>query len=410
MEVNRDEAERALAIARQKWENGDRAGALRLARKSNSLYPTETSKRLVDTYAADSAGAGPQAGPQSDGAREGLRSRAKAAGSGASAASSATAEEKKEKESPQRAYTKEQAQAVRAVMAVKNDYYKVLGIVATASDAEIKKAYRKSALAFHPDKNTAPGADEAFKLVAHAFTVLSDGNKRAHYDRFGTDARDGPSHAQHAQHARPSPFGGARFRTADDEISPEDLFNMFFGGDFGQFNVQFGHSGAFAQQRGARFARAQQPAAQEGGGRGGGLWAACLQLLPLVLLVFSFLAASLGSLLTGGDSPPTFAFERTARHNTARTTNARNVVYWVSKNEFAHAAIDRTPSRLWQFESDIEAHYISRLQRQCRQQQEHKRSQIYLAQGWFGLGVDKERLAAAEAIALPACDELRRFR
>ncbi|KAJ2691775.1 Chaperone protein dnaJ, partial [Coemansia spiralis] len=161
MEVNRDEAERALAIAQQKWESGDQVGALRLARKSHSLYPTDSSKTLTERYAA--GGAGARAAPQAA-AQAGLRSRAKAA------TASTTSEAADEKAGGQRTHTPEQAQAVRAVMAVKADYYKLLGIATTASDAEIKKAYRKSALMFHPDKNTAPGADEAFKLVAHAFT------------------------------------------------------------------------------------------------------------------------------------------------------------------------------------------------------------------------------------------------
>ncbi|KAJ2778896.1 Chaperone protein dnaJ [Coemansia javaensis] len=405
MEVNRDEAERALSIAQQKWAAGDQAGALRLARRSHALYPTDASTRLVGQYAA--------AGAQG----EGLRSRGQAK---AKAAAAAAAKEPGPEPEPeqQRTYTQEQVQAVRAVMEVKDDYYRVLGIGRTASEAEIKKAYRKSALAFHPDKNTAPGADEAFKLVAHAFTVLSDGDKRAHYDRFGAA---GPSHAhprqhqhQYQQHPFAGAFGGGRFHAMDDEISPEDLFNMFFGGNFGQFNVQFGpNGGAFAQQRGARFARGQQPGAQAAAAAAEGhrgLWAACLQLLPLVLLVLSFFASSLGTLLFGDDAPPSFAFERTAQYGTARTTRARNVDYWVNSSEFARSAVGDTPARLRRFERDVEAHYVSHLQRLCRQQREHKRNQIYLAQGWFGLGVDRARLEAAEAIPLPACDELRRFR
>ncbi|OAD07979.1 hypothetical protein MUCCIDRAFT_126048, partial [Mucor lusitanicus CBS 277.49] len=64
-------------------------------------------------------------------------------------------------------------------------YYKVLSVERTATDVQIKKAYRKQALQFHPDKNSAPGADEAFKLVAKAFDVLSDSNKRAIHDEGG---------------------------------------------------------------------------------------------------------------------------------------------------------------------------------------------------------------------------------
>ena len=69
---------------------------------------------------------------------------------------------------------------------MKRDYYEVLGVSKGASDSEIKKAYRKMAIKYHPDKN--PGdseAEEKFKEAAEAYEVLSDGNKRARYDQFG---------------------------------------------------------------------------------------------------------------------------------------------------------------------------------------------------------------------------------
>lgn len=67
------------------------------------------------------------------------------------------------------------------------DFYKILGIPKTATDDEIKKAYRKLALRYHPDKNKAPNAEEKFKEVAEAYEVLSDKNKRELYDKYGED-------------------------------------------------------------------------------------------------------------------------------------------------------------------------------------------------------------------------------
>lgn len=67
------------------------------------------------------------------------------------------------------------------------DYYNVLGIARGASDEEIKKAYRKQALRFHPDKNKSPGAEDKFKEVAEAYDVLSDSKKRDIYDRYGEE-------------------------------------------------------------------------------------------------------------------------------------------------------------------------------------------------------------------------------
>ncbi len=68
----------------------------------------------------------------------------------------------------------------------KRDYYEILGVGREAGDPEIKQAYRKLALKFHPDRNPDdPRAEENFKEASEAYSVLSDGQKRAAYDRFG---------------------------------------------------------------------------------------------------------------------------------------------------------------------------------------------------------------------------------
>ena len=70
-------------------------------------------------------------------------------------------------------YTGEQVVSVQRIKKCK-DYYEILEVSKDATDAELKKKYRKLALALHPDKNKAPGASEAFKAVGNAFAVLSD--------------------------------------------------------------------------------------------------------------------------------------------------------------------------------------------------------------------------------------------
>lgn len=69
------------------------------------------------------------------------------------------------------------------------DYYCILGIEKGATDEDIKKAYRKQALKFHPDKNKSPQAEEKFKEVAEAYEVLSDPKKREIYDQFGEEGK-----------------------------------------------------------------------------------------------------------------------------------------------------------------------------------------------------------------------------
>ena len=67
----------------------------------------------------------------------------------------------------------------------KKDYYKILGIDKNASKSDIKKAYRKLALKYHPDKNKSEGAEEKFKEISEAYAVLYDDEKRQMYDQYG---------------------------------------------------------------------------------------------------------------------------------------------------------------------------------------------------------------------------------
>ena len=117
----------------------------------------------------------------------------------------------------------------------KRDYYEVLGVDKNASADDIKKAYRKMAIKYHPDKN--PGdkeAEEKFKEAAEAYSVLSDADKKARYDQFGHAGVEG---------AGPDCSGG--FGNLNDILN--DLFGGAFGGGFGGFS---GFGGGFGGQRG----------------------------------------------------------------------------------------------------------------------------------------------------------------
>jgi DnaJ family protein B protein 12 len=149
----------------------------------------------------------------------------------------------------ERKCTPEQKAAVLRIRRCKvTAFYEILDLEAVRSsctDLDIKKAYRKQSLLTHPDKNGHENADEAFKMVSKAFSVLGDKEKREKFDRFGTDPE---SRFESARAQAGGPFGGfggggrapggGQARAGgggmfDDEISPEEMFARFFGGGFG---------------------------------------------------------------------------------------------------------------------------------------------------------------------------------
>ena len=104
------------------------------------------------------------------------------------------------------------------------DYYKILGCAKGASDDELKKAYRKMALKYHPDKNKSPGAEEKFKEIAEAYDVLSDPKKKEIYDKYGEEGLKGGAPGGGGGSA-PGGFQGTYTFHGD----PHETFRMFFG-------------------------------------------------------------------------------------------------------------------------------------------------------------------------------------
>ncbi|KAF4747989.1 DnaJ sub B member 9, partial [Perkinsus olseni] len=118
------------------------------------------------------------------------------------------------------------------------DYYKILGIPRSASESQIKAAYRKAALKWHPDKNTdnKEEAEKKFYDISEAYEALSDPEKRKIYDQFGEEG------LKQGAGGGGGPGGGA----GGFNVRPEDIFNAFFGQGGpggGSFHFEFGPGG-----------------------------------------------------------------------------------------------------------------------------------------------------------------------
>lgn len=250
---------------------------------------------------------------------------------------------------------------------------------------------------FHPDKNRAPGADEVFKAISRAFTVLGDSNERAHFDRFGAAAPTGQGG---------SPFAGAGGFPGAGGIDPEDLFRAFFGGGgspFGgngafHFHMGGGHpffaSGFGQPHPGMRRRRPQQHQAhhehEQQNQRGPAsdfdrLRQTVRQLLPIILF---FIFSLLTSWWSSGDTTPAFSsFDEIADFVSlqpglgfpySRTTYKFKVPYYATSQFQAHfkeydQAMDkkkRPPTRLQRelvkYEETLERYFVKDLQRQCK--------------------------------------------
>ena len=275
---------------------------------------------------------------------------------------------------------------MQAILRLKNrGHYEVLGVGKRAGDDEIKKAYRKLALKFHPDKNRAPMADEAFKCVGTAFAVLSDGEKRAAYDTYGDEDAAG---AQQPRRGQRGQGGGVYY---EDDISPEDIFNMFFGVDPGARRRQPGAGGqrAYAQARrgGPPPNQAQQ----------------LLQLLPLLLLfALSFFS------YPNQYADPAFSLERKGKYQVERFTKSRGVTrdirYWVSDGFSAKYA--RDPYSLARIDQSVETEFETNLRYGCYNQKEQQRRLVYQARLKRTRQQRDDALQRAQEFKLDSCIKL----
>jgi len=301
MESNKDDALKCLKFAQKFISAGNKEKALKFLEKSIRLYSTPKAEALLSALQDDTPTCnGSTSEPTTTRQRRKSQSASSQQENKENTSDSSTAGS-----STQREYTEEQ---VKDVLRIKNyqDFYEVLGVGKEFTETELKKAYRKLALQFHPDKNQAPGAAEAFKRIGKAFATLNDADKRCAYDRYGEDL--GPSRSR------------SRYKHEDEfegDISPEDLFNMFFGGGMPsgrvyvnrRHNNQTHHYHQHNQQN--QNVSSMYP---------------IVQILPILLII---LFSMLSSLLI---PEPVYSFQQTSQYRYRLATSNYGITYFIKDN------------------------------------------------------------------------------
>mmetsp|Transcript_24875 Transcript_24875/g.30572 ORF Transcript_24875/g.30572 Transcript_24875/m.30572 type:complete len:444 (-) Transcript_24875:46-1377(-) len=438
MEVNKEQAERCRDIAAEAYKTGQYSKAVKFFTKSQKLYPLpgvsallSQSQRKFNSSNGQSTsessqhnGTGteqPRAArssfssssqPQQQQQRASFQHQASTASNTSTTSNTSTAAPATDRKIGKdgRNYTDAQVKLVQQILKAKDTkrqgHYKVLGVPANADENALKKAYRKLALKLHPDKNSAPHADEAFKALGLAYATLSDKSKRQIYDKYG---EEDPDNRGGGGGARRGP-GGVHFHGQD--VNPEDIFNMFFGGGMPggvHFNAGPGFRaysngfGGMPRQRGGPQGRPQQQ--QEGGGL-----MQLMQLLPILLLfAFSFFNSMPGetSNHTGGSryfslthSPP---FSNPLK---TKLTHVKDIPYFVTDKFLRTYGRDRY--QLGQVERMVETSYKSYLVNECNNQKSYKMKLEQQARYRKGVTeTDRARqLKKAQEFDLSRCTEL----
>lgn len=414
MEANKDSAEECRDRGAEALRSNQYKRAVKLLKMSLSLYPLPGVKALLSQAERKLAEEGKSSGdnPQPSSSFSGRNSTAsKTASSNSMNNNNASTASTSTNETNGRSYTSEQAKIVREILQAKNlnssgikPHYRVLGVPENANEAQLKKAYRKLAIKIHPDKNSAPQSDEAFKAVGLAYATLSDPQKREIYDRFGEEDPD--------QRGGGGGGGGypAGFRRGGrhGEPSPEDIFNMFFGGGMGPggmggmggpgFRVyttgngfQF-HTGMPGQRRRQQQQDPPNPMQQ------------LLQFLPIfIIMVLSFLNFDSEPSNYSTTTNQYFSLTYKPPHIHAlhtRIVTVKDIPFYVSDKFLRTYARDRY--QLAQVERMVEKSYQKYLRKECQEQKNYKETLEKNAMSTK----DEKEMNKARLFQLTRCEEL----
>ncbi|XP_062319384.1 dnaJ homolog subfamily B member 12a [Osmerus eperlanus] len=362
MESNKDEAERCIKIALNALSKNQPDKSRRFLEKAQRLFPTDQAKNILESLTQNGKPPNENSTPM-NGDSSGVRNRSHGNDSHASGENATDAA---------KPYTADQLDAVKKIKSCKN-YYEILGVEKDAAEEDLKKAYRKLALKFHPDKNHAPGATEAFKAIGNAYAVLSNTEKRKQYDQYGEE-RAHPTRQRQQRH------------DFEADISPEDLFNMFFGGGFPSSNVHVYRNGRMHFGHQHRGERREQP-------REGGL-ALFVQLMPILILI---VVSALSQMMVS-QPPYSLSYRPSAGHIHNRHTPLLKVPYYVGER----FTDEYSGNNLKNVERSVEEDYISNLRNNCWKEKQQKEGLLYRAR-YFG---DSDLYQRAQRMGTPSCSRL----
>ncbi|CAJ1975457.1 unnamed protein product [Sphenostylis stenocarpa] len=337
MDGNKDDALKCLRIGKEALENGDRSRALKFVTKASRLDPTLPVDDLLSKIEADTGDQPPAAEaaePTKSPDQPSIRRRATTSAGPAGSSSSSSAS------SSSATYTEEQVSIIREIKRKKN-FYEILGLEKSCTVEDVRKSYRKLSLKVHPDKNKAPGAEEAFKAVSKAFQCLSNEESRRKYDVSGEDESIYERRA-----ARPAARGYNGYY--ENDVDAEEIFrNFFFGGmtpaaNFGGFSFGPGGFNGFNGHRPAEHAS------------GGFNVRALIQLLPvLLILLLNFLPSS----------DPLYSLSKSYPYE-HRFTTPKGVNYYVKSTKFVQDYPPESEERAV-LEERVEREYFSVLRQNC---------------------------------------------
>lgn len=283
------------------------------------------------------------------------------------------------------------------------DYYRVLGIDKDATDDEIKKAYRKMALKYHPDKNPDVNAEERFKEIGRAYEVLSDKKKRDTFDRFGEEGlRPGGGSSSGSSRTTFSTYsyGGNSHdgRSFESNITPEEIFNMFFNGGLGtaSFTSRRWQSNSYRQNR-QYHSHSNSHNHNSANGEHHQEVSPGLNLLVQLLPVLVLISLSLASYWLQADPP--YSLHATSKYIYKREMEPYGISYYV-KDDFEKQYQGGDLKRV---ESQVLEDFLYELRNRCLRERNYKENMLHRA---YYVYYNNEKLVEeAKKIQTPACTQ-----